>query len=179
VTSSTKVHRWRPLARAASELVFGRQGRIGSTVYGTVIVLTALTASYAAERHAPWKLVELVASAVVVFWVAYVYAHALSESIESRRRLSRDGVSRIANRELGLVLAAIAPIVALLLGAVGLINEKESIWLAIVFGFITLSAQGVRYARVTRLGRVGTALILVLNLVFGAFVVVLKVTLVH
>ena len=179
MTGSTRVVRLRPLARTVSELVFGRGERVGSTIYGTVIALTALTASYAAERHDPWKLVELVVTSVVVFWVAFVYAHALSESIESRRRLSRRGVSRVASRELGLMFAAVAPIVALLLGAVGLINERESIWLAIAFGFITLSAQGVRYARVAELGRVGTALILLLNLVFGAFVVVLKVTLVH
>jgi len=179
MADSTSLPRPRHVARAASQLLLGREGRIGSTLYGTMIVLTALTASYAGERHDPWKLVELVVSAVVVFWLAYVYAHALSESIESRSRLSRRGVSSVASRELGLMLAAVAPIVALLLGAVGLINERESIWLAIAFGFVTLSAQGVRYARVAGLGRRGTALILLLNLVFGAVIVVLKVTLVH
>jgi hypothetical protein len=179
VTDSPKPSRLRPLARTAFEWVFGREGRIGSTVYGTIIVLTALTASYAAERHDPWKLVELVVTTVVVFFVAYVYAQVLSEGIEGKNRLSGRGVSRVATRELGLLLAALAPIVALLLGAAGTINERESIWLAIAFGFITLSAQGVRYARATGLGRLGTALILLSNLVFGAFVVLLKVALVH
>jgi hypothetical protein len=169
----------RAVLRAAFEVVVGREGRIGSTVYGTLLVLTALTASYAAERHDPWKLVELVVSAVLVFWIAYVYAHALSESIESRSRLSSGRVARIASRELGLVLSAVIPILALLSGAAGLIQERTSVWLAIALGLAALSAQGVRYARVTGLSRVGTGAILVVNLVLGLCVVVLKVTLVH
>ena len=108
-----------------------------------------------------------------------MYAHALSDSIESRSRLSRPVVARIAGRELGLILSAVAPIVALLCGAVGLIHESVSIWLAIALGLATLSAQGVRYARVTHLSRAGTAAILVMNLMLGVCVVVLKVTLVH
>lgn len=169
----------RPVLRAASDVIFGREGRIGSTVYGTLLVLAALTASYAAERHHPWKLVELVTSAVVVFWVAYVYAHALSESIERRSHLSRPVVARIASRELGLMLSAIVPILALLLGAVGLVSESVSVWLAIALGLAILSAEGVRYAQVTGLSRAGTGAILVMNLVLGVCVVVLKVTLVH
>src|SRR5262245_46796784 len=90
----------RPLRLAASEVLVGREGRIGSTVYGTLLVLTALTASYAAERHHPWKLIELVLTVVLLFWVAYIYAHALSESIESRSRLNRSGLASIASREL-------------------------------------------------------------------------------
>ena len=167
------------MLRAASEVIVGREGRIGSTVYGTLIVLTALTASYAAERHHPWKLVELVASAVLVFWVAYVYAHALSESIENRSRLSRPVIGRIASRELGLMFAAIVPILGLLLGAVGLVSESVSIRLAIALGFAILSAEGIRYARATHLSRAATGAILVMNLALGVCVVVLKVTLVH
>ena len=111
-------------------------------IYGTVLVLAALTAAYAAERHDPRKLIELVVSAVVVFWAAYVYAHALSESIESGNRLTRTGVLHVAARELGIVLAAVIPIVALLLGAIGLINESTSVWVAIGLGLATLTVQG-------------------------------------
>ena len=167
------------MLRTASEVVVGREGRIGSTVYGTLLVLTALTASYAAERHHPWKLVELVATAVFVFWVAYVYAHALSESIETRTRLTASEVAQIASRELGLMFAAVVPILALLCGAIGLIDESASIWLAIALGLAALSAEGVRYARVAHVSRVGTAAILVMNLVLGLCVILLKVTLVH
>src|SRR5947209_18609075 len=109
--------------RALLHALLGGERRVGSTVYGTIIVLTALTASYAAERQNPWKLVELVVTAVFVFWVAYVYANALSESIESRTQLSRPLLGGVAGRELGLLVAAVAPVLALILGAVGALDE--------------------------------------------------------
>ena len=167
------------LARWARHVVLGGAGRIGSMVYGTILVMAALTAGYAAERHDPGKLVELVVSAVLVFWCAYVYAQALSESIEERRRLDRGTLERIASRELGMILAAVVPVLALLLGVIGVVSESTSIWLAILLGLALLSVQGYRYARVARFGRLGTALILLANLALGASVVLLKVTLVH
>jgi len=114
-----------------------------------------------------------------VFWSAYVYAHALSESIETATPLNRSGVTHIARRELGIMLAAVVPTLALLLGVVGLIAEGTSVWLAIALGLITLTAEGYRYARVADLGVVGTVSILVANLLLGLSIVVMKVSLVH
>jgi hypothetical protein len=136
-TRSTK-----SFARAVVGMALGRDGRIGSTVYGTVLVLAALTASYAAERHAPFKLVELVISAVVVFWLAYVYANALSESIQRGSRLDR------------------------------------SLLVAIAIGLAILSFEGLRYSRAAALGRLGTAWVLLANVLLGASIVILKVTIV-
>jgi hypothetical protein len=168
-----------PLRRVVSELTVGGPGRIGSMVYGTLVVLTALTAGYAAERHHPWTLVEVVVTAVVVFWIAYVYAHALSETIEEESRLDRPILTRIVTRELGLLFAAVLPVVALILGAVGVVAEYIAIWVAIGAGIAMLSAEGVRYAHATGLGRSGMAVIVVMNLLLGLSVVALKVTLVH
>jgi hypothetical protein len=154
-------------------------GRIGSSVYGTVLVMAALTAAYPAERHHPWKLVELVVTACVIFWLAYVYAHALSESIESQRRIGWAGLGEIASHELGIVLAAVVPVLALCLGAVGVISESTSVWVAIVVGLATLFLQGVRYARASTLNGFAFAAIVVANLAFGVAVVLLKVSLVH
>ena len=170
---------WRAFRRAISEVTVGGHGLVGSMVYGTLVVMTALTAAYAAERHSPWTLVELVVTVVVVFWIAYVYAEALSESIEEKCRLDRPILSRVVDEELGLLFAAVMPVLALLLGAFGVVPEYVAIWLAIAAGIATLSAQGIRYAYVTGLGRSGMAVILVINLLLGLCVVALKVTLVH
>jgi hypothetical protein len=168
----------RPILRATARIAVGANGRIGSTIYGTILVLAALTAAYAAERHDPAKLVELVVCAVLVFWAAYVYANALSESIESGNRLNRPTLARIADRELGIVLSAFVPILALLVGVTGVISESASIWLAIALG-LGIPVQGYRYTRVARLGPLETAVILVVNLLFGVSVVAAKVALVH
>jgi hypothetical protein len=167
------------LARGAVGMALGREGRIGSTVYGTVLVLAALAAAYAAERHEPLKLVELVVTAVLVFWLAYVYAQALSESIQRRSRLDRPLLSSIADRELGIILAAVLPIGALCLGALGIVTEHTSLWLAILVGVAMLSVQGYRYSRAAALGGLATAGILVVNLLLGLSIVILKVTIVH
>jgi hypothetical protein len=164
----------------ARAMIFrGGSGQLGSMIYGTILVMAALTAAYAAERHDPSKLIELVVSAVIVFWAAYVYAHALSESIEGGGRLTRSGVVRVAGQELGIVRAAVAPVAALLLGAIGLVSESTSVWIAIGLGLATLTVQGYRYASIASLGHGGTIVILVVNLMLGASVVLLKVALVH
>jgi len=162
-----------------TRIAVGGEGRIGSTIYGTILVMAALTAAYAAERHDPAKLVELVVSAVFVFWCAYVYANALSESIERRSRLSPPSIASVASRELGIVLAALAPVIALLLGVIGWIGEKTSIWAAFAVALAMLSIQGYRYARAVRLGGLGTVMVLIVNLVLGITVVAMKVALVH
>ena len=177
MTGRTEATRAGALVRAVT--LRGAKGQLGSMIYGTILVMAALTAAYAAERHDPTKLIELVVSAVVVFWAAYVYAHALSMSIESGSRLSRTGVAHVAGQELGIVLAAVAPVAALVLGAIGVIEESTSVWLAIALGLATLTVQGYRYARIASLGPAGTVAILLVNLMLGASVVLLKVALVH
>jgi hypothetical protein len=64
-------------------------------------------------------------------------------------------------------------------GVTGVISESASIWLAIALGLGILAVQGYRYTRVARLGPLETAVILVVNLLFGVSVVAAKVALVH
>ncbi len=157
----------------------GREGQVGSTIYGTLVVLTATTAGYAAERHRPGHLIQLVVAAVLGFWVAYVYAHALSGSIEQRRRLSRAMIVEVAHDENGILLAAIPPVFALLLGALGVIDESVSIWLAIALGIVVLIIEGYRYSRIERLSLTLTIGIVAMNVAIGFGVVLLKLSLVH
>jgi hypothetical protein len=84
---------------------------------------------------------------VLVVWIAYVYAQAMSRGIRSGRPLDRRELSALASQELPVVSAAVGPTVALLLGAFGLIGENAAIWAALSIGLVTLAAQGVRYAR--------------------------------
>jgi hypothetical protein len=164
--------------QAVAEVVFGVGGAIASTVYGTVVVMATLTAAYATEKH-PWKLAVLVASTVVVFWVAHLYAHGVSESITLSRRVTLDEVRHIARREAGIVFAAAAPIAVLVVGATGLLHETTAVWLALGIGLLTLAVEGIRYARLEGFGRKGTLGAVVLNLSLGLLVVALKVAVAH
>ena len=169
----------RPTHLAVAGFVFGEKTRIGSTIYGTILVLAGLIAAYAAERHNPRRLVEVLVAGVFVIWIAYVYAHAISDSIAGERHLDWQELKMIAGREVGVVTAAVGPVFALLLGAIGLVSENVAVWLAIGVGLATLTVQGYRFARVGQLGRLGTVGVVAANLALGLCVVAMKAALLH
>jgi hypothetical protein len=163
-----------PIARA----VFGVEGRIASSVYGTVLVMATLTAA-SGDKSDPWRVAGLVASSVLAVWAAHLYAHGLSESIELGRRVTEADLARIAHRELGILLAAAAPVGVLVLGAIGLLRESTAIWVALSVGLAVLAVQGVRYARVERLSAGGTVAAVAANLALGLVIVALKALVTH
>jgi hypothetical protein len=166
---------WR---RSVADTVFGVEGRIASTVYGTVLVMATLAAA-SGEVGRPGYLAALVSSVVVAVWVAHLYAHGLSESIERRQRVTLGDLERIAHREVGILIAAAVPVVVLVLGAAHVLAERTAIWLALGAGLLALVVQGVRYARVEGLGLGGTAAAVGANLTLGLLVVGLKVVVFH
>ena len=118
------------ISRTAAHLV-GVEGRIASTVFGTITAMATVAAYGRAFPDSPWTVEELVLSTAVVLWIAHVYTHGLSESLSEGHRLRVGEVRRLAGRELGILLAVVPPTVALLLGAFGVLDETASIWLAL------------------------------------------------
>jgi hypothetical protein len=165
-------------AGPVTRVLFGVEGRIASSVYGTVLVMATLTAA-SAERGHPWRLIGIVASGVFVVWLAHLYAHSLSESIELGRRVTRHDVERIAHRELGILLAAALPLGALLLGAVGVLRETTAVWLALATALFALAVAGLHYATVEALSRSATVAVVAANVALGLLVVVLKAFVIH
>ena len=166
------------LSRTAAHLV-GVEGRIASTVFGTITAMATVAAYGRAFPDSPWTVEELVLSTAVVLWIAHVYTHGLSESLSEGHHLHVKEVRRLAGRELGILLAVIPPTLALLLGAVGAIDETASIWLALAVGLVILSLEGLRYSRIERLGLGGTLLAVGLNAGLGLLVVLLKAEVLH
>ncbi len=164
--------------RAARHVLVGVGGGIASTVYGTIVVMATLTAAYAGQKD-PWTLAGIVASASVVLWFAHLYAHGLSESIVRNRRLARDELRALFGSELGILLAAIVPTTALVLGAVGVFRETTAVWLAIGVGLATLGAEGFRFARLEHLDRAQTVAAMGINLAVGLLIVAMKVLVAH
>jgi hypothetical protein len=167
------------VTRRARHLLSGPQGGIAGTVYGTIVVMATVTAGAHGPGTDAWRLAVVVATTVLVLWVAHVYAHGLAESLERERRLDRAEFAAIARRELAIPLAAVGPVAALVLGAVGVLRESTAGWLAIGIGVATLSVQGIRYARLERLSRLGTFVSVALNLALGLVIVAVKAALAH
>jgi hypothetical protein len=158
-------------------LVLGTRERIAGAVYGTIVVLAALTAGATAYEHDLWRLGAIVSASVLVLWVAHVYAHGVGESLTLGRRLTGAELQAIAGRELSIALAAVLPLAAVALGALGVIEGGSAIWLAFGLGVATLGVQGVRYARLERLGPIGTVVSIGVNVSLGLTIVALKLIL--
>ena len=125
------------------------------------------------------ELAGIVAGTVVVLWIAHVYSHSLAETISRGRRLDRAEVLSVARRELAMLLAAVPPVGALMLGAAGILEDSTAGWLAMGFGLAVLAIAGVQYATVERLGFLASALTILVNIALGLVIVGLKAGLGH
>ena len=158
--------------------MLGTSESIAGTVYGTIVVMGAIVAGAHGVENL-WRLDLIVGGTVVVLWLAHVYAHGLGESIAQRRRLDRAEFFSVARRELAIPLAAVAPVIAIALGAAGVLRKPTSVWLALGIGLFTLAVQGYRYARLEELSRWGMVVSVGLNLGLGLAIVGLKVVVGH
>ena len=148
-------------------------------MYGTIVVLASLTAGETVSEHDLWRLNAIVAVSVLLLWVAHVYSDGLGESIHAGRRLTAGELARIARREFSIPLAALFPMCAVALGALGVFRERTALWLAVALGVATLTAQGLRYARLERLSRHATIFTVALNVALGLAIVALKAFVTH
>lgn len=160
-------------------VALGTRERIAGSVYGTIVVLAVLADGAAAYEHELWKLDALLLASVLVLWVAHTYAHGLGESLRLDRRLTRPELVAILNRELAIPLAALLPLAAITVGALRAINDSGAVWVAFGIGVVTLTVQGVRFARLERLRLGGTAVVVAANLSLVAVIVVVKVLVSH
>ena len=88
-------------------------------------------------------------------------------------------MGRIARRELPIALSAVAPVAALALAGLKVVDDDTGVWLAISLCLAALLVQGIRYARIERLGGAATAVVLTVNLLLGLAIVMLKVLVAH
>jgi hypothetical protein len=160
-------------------LVFGSAGGIAGTVYGTIVVMATVTAGAHGKQTDMARLAVVVGVTVLVFWAAHVYAHTLAESLERGRRLDRAELGDVARRELSMPAAALAPVAALVLGALGILGAQTALWLALGIGVAILGVQGARYAAIEQLDRTGTLAVIAINLFLGLVIVGLKALVAH
>jgi hypothetical protein len=156
-----------------------RGERLAGFIYGTIVVLSVIIGGARAYPHGPGHIAVLVVVTSVVFWLAHVYAHGLGHSVSHDEHLSLAELGHIARREGSIVEAALPPVAALLLGAAGVMSTKASVWFAFGLGLAVLVAQGITFARVERLGRLGTLVVVAVNLCLGLLLIGLKLVVSH
>jgi hypothetical protein len=153
--------------------------RLAGFIYGTIVVLSVIVGGAKAYKHDAGRIAVLVAVTSVVFWLAHVYAHSVGESLARSEHLSLEELRHVARREGSIIEAAVPPLVALLLGALGVLSSQTSIWLAFGLGLAVLVAEGLHFARAERLGVLATCAVVAANLSLGALIVALKLLVSH
>ncbi len=153
--------------------------RLGGFIYGTIVALAVLVAGAKAYPQDARYIAGLVTVTSLVFWLAHVYAHGLAESVAKDEHFSLADLRGVARREASIVEAALPPVAALLLGAVGLISTRSAVWLALGLGLAVLVVQGFVFARIERLGRPATLAVVAANLGLGVLLVSLKLLVTH
>jgi hypothetical protein len=164
--------------KGLARIVLGTSESIAGSVYGTIVVMSAIALGAEGTRD-PWRLASIVAASVVVLWFAHVYSHGLGEAIARGHQLDRAEFLAVARREFAIPMAAVAPISALFLGGVGLVQERTAVWIALGIGFATLVAVALRYAALERLDMRGTLRGVALNVVVGLVIIALEVAVAH
>ena len=153
--------------------------RLGGFIYGTIVVLSVLVAGSRAYPDDAGRIAVLVVVTSTVFWLAHVYAHGVADSIGREEHISLPDLRRMARREGAIVEATLPPVVALLLGAVGVLSTDAAVWLAFALGLAVLAIEGVVVARVERFEALGTVVMVAANLTLGLALVVLKLVVAH
>ena len=153
--------------------------RLGGFTYGTIVALAVIVAGARAYPVEAGHIAALVVGTSVVFWLTHVYAHGLAHSVAKDEHLSLAVLRHIARRELSIVGAALPPVAALLLGAFGLVSTRTATWAAFGLGLAVLAVQGIIFARVERLGRLGTLAVVGANLGLGTVLVGFKLAVSH
>jgi hypothetical protein len=153
--------------------------RLGGFIYGTILALAVLVAGAKAYPDHAWKIVALLAVTAIVFWLAHVYAHSLARVVAEDRHLSFAELRRIGRHESSIVEATIPPVAAMLLAVFGLASTRTAAWIAYGLGLAVLIASGLVFARVERLGRLATLVVIGLNVALGLALVGLKLVVTH
>ncbi|MFE6965860.1 hypothetical protein ACFVAJ_12135 [Agromyces sp. NPDC057679] len=145
------------------------------SVYGVVLVSGMIVVA-GTHGSSSWEVFWIVAITVVVFWAAHVYAGTVSRhglAIDHVMPL-RQAFDAALNHSLGLLASALLPSLILLLGALRVVPDALTIWLALWAGVLVLAVLGfVAYRRrgaplhKQLLGAVTTA-------AFGLVMIVLK-----
>jgi hypothetical protein len=149
-------------------------GHLAASIYGTVLTM-ALIAAYSAEESLDLFLMTVAVLVVIsVFALAHAHAELMARRYVAGRPLGREEILGQLHETWPMVEAAFPPVLALLAGGAGLLDEDSAVYLALGIGVLQLAAWGLGIGRRERLGPVHIAGLIGLNVSLGLTVVILK-----
>lgn len=151
-----------------SDLVVSAEG-----IYGLILVAGMIVVSRNLTGSSGEALLTVIAT-LVVFFLAHVYAVAVSTLADSRPGGVRAAIRHGVHESLGLLVVGVIPVLALALGVLGALRHNDAVWVALAIDAALLGVLGwfITAARTpSTWARVGGAL---LTAACGALMIVLK-----
>ena len=160
--ATTRTSRWRVFAPDTA-----------GAIYGTIAAMAVIAGTASSDSHT--KPLALTVATLSVFWLAHVYAQALSHHLRGARRLEWAAVREAMVEERPLLEGPLPLLVVLALGALEVIDHRLAIRLALWLGVVQLLTWGILYARRQRWSWPTAVTAGVVNSLFGLLIVLLEV----
>jgi hypothetical protein len=142
-------------------------------IYGIIAAMAVIAGTASSSSHA--KPLSLAVATLFVFWLAHVYAQALSHHLRGARRLDWAVVRTAMVEERPLLEGPVPLLVVLALGTSGLIDQHLAIRLALWLGVAELVTWGILYARSQHWNWLTAVTAGAVNGLFGLLIVFLEV----
>jgi hypothetical protein len=149
-------------------------GQMTASIYGTVLTIAFITAYSAEDDLDPLLIAVAVVVSTSVFWLAHAHAELLAHRYVAGRPLTRAEVTGRLREAFPMVQASLPPVLGLLAGAVGLVDDDTSVYLALGIGVAELAGWGIATGRKDQLGPLRTGVLIALNVGLGLTMVALK-----
>jgi hypothetical protein len=151
---------------------------LSAASYGTVLVLAALLLIDAEEVSSGlgW---ELVTGVGVATWVAHFFAEVVGDQVRHESSVDRAAIGRAMADGLPILLATLVPGLVLLLGRLGVLDERVALWVAVAGAVLQLAGVGAVVGIVGSSDRRVAWTYATATAAVGLGVVVLKVVLGH
>jgi hypothetical protein len=143
-------------------------------IYGQILVTSMVGAlSEDSDIDAEYILVS-VGATMLVFWLAHVYAAALSRGLEVGRHVRWAEFRALAIDEWPLVQATFPTAIVLALGAMGVVSTQTAVDVAIAVGVVALFSWGLAIGRASGSSWAAALIGAMISAAFGLVVVGLK-----
>ncbi|MBS3182830.1 hypothetical protein [Leucobacter manosquensis] len=161
---------------------FTTQLATGEGVYGLILV-SGLVATASSAGASSFRVLTFVAITVAVFWLAHVYSNVVAghgrADQDGRPKLLRQSVRESVRETRGMLFATVFPAATLLLGVLGVVQDRTANWLALWVCVGALAALGYRSYQAVG-ARLGTRIIGALATAsFGLIIIAAKAIVTH
>lgn len=149
-------------------------GSVTEAIYGLILALSVVAVSQEYDDSDAGLIAASVLITGVVFWLAHVYSRVLAASIERRRRLEHSEIRDVLRHDWPLVQVTVPLVVALVLGALGILADGTAIVIAIGLALFELALTGAYAARLRGARLPGVIASATIATALGAVTVALK-----